>query len=188
MRRTRESQLVLARRERLLVKFTRPLEQGSVCGYVLDIGPQFFSVLVLGGDGVRFNGLSCFRLVDVHRLKVPHKYAAFIEAAQKKLGERTPRKPSVALDNIQNLLRSAGRKFSLVTVHREKSDPDVCYIGRVADVSDSRVSLLEIGPDVHWDRKSNNYRLAEITRVDFGGQYEEALELVGGRPTLPARS
>jgi hypothetical protein len=164
------------------VKFTRPFEPGSISGYVLDVGPSFFLLALVGSDGVRFNGFSCFRLIDVRRLQVPHKYAAFIEAAQKELDERIPRKPPVVVDGLQELLLSASRKFPLVTVHREKVDPDVCYIGRVADLGNGRVSLREIGPDARWDRKPKSYRLGEITRVDFGGQYEEALHLVGGDP------
>jgi hypothetical protein len=49
------------------------------------------------------------------------------------------------------------------------------------------VSLLEIGPDAAWDNESETYRLSEITRVDFGGDYEEALHLVGGSPKTGKR-
>lgn len=183
MSKTLKPQLDLAQREKLLVKFTRPFEPGTVNGYVLDIGPIFFLVLVVGGDGVRFNGFSCFRLMDVRRLKVPHKYATFVETAQKKLGEKIPKKPAIVLKSLDKLLLSASRNFPLITVHREKIDPDVCYIGRVESVSSNRVSLLEIGPDARWDDQTESYRLAQITRVDFGGQYEEALHLVGGDPS-----
>jgi hypothetical protein len=187
MRKTRESQLALARREKLLVNFTRPFEQGSVLGYVLDIGSQFF-VMALVSDGMRLNGFQCFRLKDVRELRVPHKYSAFVEVALKKRRAQIPKESPVAVSKLQNLLLSAGRKFPLVTIHREQIDPDVCYIGRVIDVSKDFVSLLEIGPDACWDAKSERYRLSEITRVDFGGQYEEALYLVGGRPRKLARS
>jgi hypothetical protein len=68
-----------------------------------------------------------------------------------------------------------------VTIHREKVDPDVCAIGRVVEVKDGRVSLLEINPDATWNAKPKDYQLRDITRVDFGGEYEEALQLVGGR-------
>lgn len=127
----RQSQLAIARHDKLLVKFTRPCEKGSVNGYVLDIGSRFFLMAVLGSDGVRLNGFSCFRLSDVRKLKAPHKYAAFVAAAREKLGERTPRRPAVAVGSIHEILRSANRSFPLVTVHREQVDPDVCHIGRV---------------------------------------------------------
>ena len=73
------------------------------------------------------------------------------------------------------------RAFPLVTIHREKVEPDICEIGRVVQVRDGRVSLLEINPDATWNAEPKQYRLRDITRVDFGGDYEEALGLVGGR-------
>ena len=45
-----------------------------------------------------------------------------------------------------------------------------------------RVRFLEIDPDAMWAQKPTTIRLSDITRVDFGGGYEEALRLVGGEP------
>jgi hypothetical protein len=86
------------------------------------------------------------------------------------------------LDSVQNLLLSAGRSFPLVTIHREQIEPDACWIGRVKGIKRGRVSLLEINPDARWDAHPTAYRLSEITRVNFGGDYENALHLVGGEP------
>ncbi len=182
----KQRQLALALRDKILVKFTRPFEQGSVNGYVIDIGPQFFLVALVS-DGIRFNGFQCFRVSDVRRLQVPAKYARFAEAALKKRGLRMPKKPPVIVGSLPELLLTASRAFPLVTIHREHVDPSICHIGRVADLSKDRVSLLEIGPDACWDRKPKSYRLSEITRIDFGGDYEEALHLVGGTPSIHKR-
>jgi hypothetical protein len=162
-----------------MVRFTRPFEQGSVHGYVIDIGPDFFVVAVVS-DAIRFNGFQCFRFSDVRRLQVPSKYAAFAEAALKKRGERIPKTSRVDVSSLPNLLLTADRAFPLITIHREKINPHVCHIGRVIDLRNGRMTLLEIGPDAAWDDKPATYRLSEITRVDFGGDYEEALHLVGG--------
>lgn len=180
----RVDQLERARREKLLVSFTRPFEDGSVRGYVLDIGPRFF-LLALVDAGIWFNGYSCFRVADVREPEVPEKHAAFTEAALKKRGERLPRKPSVNLASVEELLFSAQRKFPLVTIHREQNDPDVCHIGRALDVRKGRLSLLEIDPDAQWEQQPSEYRVAEITRIDFGGDYEGALDLVGGPCPAP---
>jgi hypothetical protein len=169
-----------AMRTRQLVKFTRPFEDGYVYGFVLAIGPQFFLLALV--DDVRFNGFQCLRISDVRGLQVPAKYAAFVLAALKMRGERMPRRPRVKLGSLEQLLWSANRAFPLVTIHREKADPDVCHIGRVSILQKGHVSLLEIGPDAVWDRVLSEYRLKEITRVDFGGDYEGALRLVGGAP------
>jgi hypothetical protein len=37
---------------------------------------------------------------------------------------------------------------------------------------------LEVDPDAVWDEDPTAYRLAQVTLVDFGGSYEEALTLV----------
>jgi hypothetical protein len=177
----KRSQLASALRDKVMVRFTRPFERGSVNGYVVEIGPEFF-VVALVTDGIRFNGFQCFRVSDVRQLQVPAKYAAFAEAALKKRGERIPKKPHVVVSSLSKVLLTANRLFPLITIHRERVDPDVCQIGRVVDLRNGRVSLLEIGPDAGWDDKPETYRLSEITRVDFGGDYEEALHLVGGLP------
>jgi len=169
-----------ALRTKQLVKFTRPFEPGSVDGYVLAIGPQFFLLALV--DDVRFNGFQCLRISDVRGLQVPAKYAAFVESALKVRGERMLRKPRLQLASLEELLWSANRAFPLVTIHREKVDPDVCHIGRITALQNNHVSLLEIGPDALWDKEISEYSLKEITRVDFGGDYEEALHLVGGAP------
>ena len=178
----RVDELVDAMRGRALIRFSRRFESSKIRGYVLDVGPQFF-LLALVSDRIWFDGYECFRTTDVRDLK-HDPYANFAEAALKKRGERRLKKPRVGVANIENLLLSAGKAFPLVTIHREQVDPDVCWIGRVQGVDQGRVSLLEIGPDAIWEDTPEEYRIKEITRVNFGGDYENALYLVGGEPTV----
>ena len=175
------TKLATALREKTLVRFTRPIEDGWVEGYVLDIGPEWF-LLAHVDNNIRFNGFQCFRLSDVRDPQLPAPYAAFVEAALKKRGEQLSKKPGVSVASLEELLLSANRTFPLVTIFREKVDPDVCAIGRVMEVEDGRLSLLEISPDASWEVEATQYRLRDITRVDFGGDYEDALHLVGGSP------
>jgi hypothetical protein len=167
-------------RRRQLVRFSRRFEESPVCGYVLEVGPKFFLLAVVS-DRIWFDGFECFRISDISNLR-PDPYAAFAEAALKKRGERVPKKPRLSLARTEDLLLSAGRSFPLVTIHREQVDPKVCWIGRVGRVDRGRVSLLEINPDASWDAQPTDYRVSEITRVNFGGDYENALHLVGGDP------
>jgi hypothetical protein len=167
-------------RKRQFIRFRRRFEQGFVRGYVLDVGPKFF-LLALQSHQIRFDGFSCFRIADAKNLR-PDPYAAFTEAALKKLKEPTPKKPRVSVASIEELLRSASKLFPLLTIHRERVDPDVCWIGKIEDILQGKVSLLEISPAAKWDRKPTFYKLNEITTVAFGGEYESALHLVGGNP------
>jgi hypothetical protein len=169
-----------AMRERCLVRFSRRFEQSKCHGYVLDVGSKFF-LFGLVTDRIWLDGFECFRINDVSNLK-PDPHAEFVEAALKKRGERTWKKPRVNVQSIGELIRTAGRAFPLATIHREQIDPNVCWIGHVVDVQARYVSLLEINPAAIWDKKPNKYRLGQITRVSFGGDYEKALYLVGGDP------
>ena len=146
---------------------------------MLDVGSKF--VLLATLDEVRLDGFGCFCIGDVRNLR-SDPYAAFVDAALKKFGERRPKKPKVSVASIEQLLLSANKSFPLVTIHREKVHPESCWIGRVMKIERGRVMLMEIGPDAKWDEKPSVYKLSEITCVEFGGHYENALHLVGGRP------
>jgi hypothetical protein len=115
MQKKNKSQLALALRKKLLIRFASALERGTISGYVLDIGPQFF-LMALVSDGIRYDGFQCYRLSDVRRLRVPDKYAQFHEAVLRIRGLPPPKKPPVALSSAAELLRTANRAFPLVTI------------------------------------------------------------------------
>jgi len=178
---TTATQLRSAQRAGTLVRFRRPFEDGFVHGYVLDVGPEFF-LLALVSDQIRFNGFQCFRTIDVRGLR-PDPYAGFLESALKKRRESKPDPRKVKVSSLRALLLSASKSFPLVTIHREKLKPDVCRIGRIVSVAAGKLRLLEIGPNAVWAEAPRPYSLKPITRVDFGGDYEDALHLVGGEPS-----
>lgn len=104
------SQLRRAKRSGLLVRFRRPFEDGSVHGYVLDVGREFF-LLALVSDQIRFNGFQCFRTIDVRHLR-PDPFAAFMESALKKRRESKPDPREVSVSSLRALLLSASKSFS----------------------------------------------------------------------------
>jgi hypothetical protein len=163
---------------RRLVQFRRRFEESLIHGYVLDVGPEFF-LLALVSDRIWFDGFECFRIGDIYDL-APDRRVAFVEAALEKRGERLQDELPISLASVESLLATASQAFPLVAIHREEVDPDVCHIGRVVGIARGQVSLLEINPDATWDEQPISYRLREITRVNFGGDYENALHLVGG--------
>jgi hypothetical protein len=174
------SQLVDATRSRRFVRLLRRFEKTAVRGYVLDVGPQFF-LLLLVSDRIWFDGFECLRIADIRSMK-PDPHAAFVEAALRKRRARRPRKPPVSVRSVAGMVKSAGRAFPLVAVHREEIDSSVCWIGRVLRVREGRVSLLEIDPAAKWRDRATEFRLTELTRLGFGGDYESALHLVAGKP------
>ena len=146
-------------------------------GYVLDIGPVFF-LIALVSDRIWFDGFECFRIGDALGIRYD-PYTGFVEAALAGRGEQKPAGPDVSLASLTELLLSSNNAFPLVTIHHEESDPDVCHIGCVISVGPDRVFLHEISPDATWEESPTGHPLEGITRVNFGGDYENALHLVG---------
>jgi hypothetical protein len=176
--------LKTAMENRTLVRLKRRFESGPVKGYVLAMGPAFL-MIALVSDRIRLDGFEIFRLEDIADVK-PDPYAPFIETALAKRGERAPDAPPIDLTSIGAIVRSAGQAFPLVTLHTEGEDPDVCWIGRVVEVTAEEAVLLEIGPDALWDDEVERHQLGQITRVNFGGDYEDALALVADAPSTGA--
>jgi hypothetical protein len=172
-----QAKLAAAKATRSLVRIIRKVESGAADGYVVNSSEQWLLLLLIG-DTVAYQGFQAFRLQDVVSLEFPSPRKAFYEAVLRKRGLRRPRTPTLDLSSTQELVCSAGKRFPLVTIHREKADPDVCHIGQVVSASPTSVSILEVTPDATWDESPSVYRVSQITRVDFGGPYEEALALI----------
>jgi hypothetical protein len=165
----------------IVLRFSNPYDEGWTHGYVLDIGPQFF-LFGLIDDNIKFNGSQCLLISDLRKVKVPDPHEDFIVAALRKRREIIEKKPDIDLSSLPALLKSASALFPLVSILRERIKPDECVIGRVLDISEKSFLLHTIDPDAGWEEKPTRFRLSDITRVDFGGGYEEALHLVGGNP------
>jgi hypothetical protein len=109
-----------------------------------------------------------------------------MEAALRKRRARRPKWPDIDVSTVGTLLTTANRFFPLVTTHEQIAFPDCCDIGRVVACDKTHVALLRITPEAVWCKEPTRIRLSKITRVDFGGDYEGSLHLVGGAPPVKA--
>lgn len=144
-------------------------------GFVLEWTDELTLVNVVA-DEMDLDGYSVIRNKDIRRWR-PLDRKSFIGRALK-LKELAPVSPDgLSLGTWPDVLESAGKIFPLLTIHREKINPRVCYIGRVSSLTEKVVTLRKIDPDARWG-DTKRYRLCDLTKIDFGGRYEEALALV----------
>src|SRR6266702_4686887 len=171
--------LLTARQKKLIIQFSRPFEPGTFSGYVIDVGPAFFLLAALN-DGFEFEHYTCLRLADVRGLECPAKHTQFYSKVRQVRGDEMPAKIKINLADAASILDSV--RNSLVTIHREKVEPDICNIGYMLYRDKAIVELLEIDSDAQWESKPTYFRINQITRIDLPGPYERALLSVGGEP------
>ena len=174
-RATEDQQLVTVRR--------RIKRADRLKGYVIAVGRRWTLMTTLGG-GISLDGFTAFRVNDLARVRPDSQSDRFVKQALTQHGEWPPRPPyeEVALGRTSDLIRSSADSFPLVTLHLERIDPNVCYIGVPVGWGRRSVRLLGVSPQATWERSPDRWRFADITRVDFGGPYESALNEVAGTP------
>lgn len=155
-------------------------QRHELIAYVAGVGPQL-SLLLDVNDDIRFDGFRVVRNRDIRNLRLEPN-ANFVETVLRRRRDRRPPVPRIQLHGLSDAIRSAGRCFPLVTLLRERVDPNICHIGAVVEVGKQRVTLREISTSGRWESGLDSYALREITSLEFGGAYEEALALAGGPP------
>jgi hypothetical protein len=168
---------------RTLVRVHRTsLEEGHATGRIVGCSRKLLALSVVG-DGVRPDGFYVLRRADISAIDAPDPYADFVIKALRLRGQALPKLPRLDLTSWRSLLTGAARRFPLITLHPEVTKPDSCYIGLPVRMTSRAVTLVTVGPDGHWDGRDALFTLAwsEVTRVSFGGDYEEALALVAGK-------
>lgn len=175
------SQLLDFQTQRTFLRIQRAeLDPEHVTGAVVAASSKLLALAVLS-DGVRPNGFTVVRRADLTQLFAPDPYAPFLTRALKLRGDKLTRWPKLDLTSWQSLMTGAAKRFPLLTVQLEIAHPDGCFIGRPVAMTPRSTTFLTLGPDARWDREQlEKLAWKDVTRVDFGGEYEQALALVAG--------
>jgi hypothetical protein len=159
------------------VKFTDYADGVRTDCFVVKVGRDIAAFEIIG-DGGYLEGFNCVPLEGIVSFDYPAPNALFKQRLLQ-LRKQSPAKSfPYDVSSWRALIKSAESHFPLTTIHIG----DACYIGKVLSVDAHTVSLHEITPSAEWDDEVTYYRFDEVTRVDFGGPYEDGLSLVGGRP------
>ncbi|GAB3679027.1 hypothetical protein [Angustibacter aerolatus] len=172
-----------AARKHTLVRVRRwTPESDRITGYVVGVGSAWF-VLAVQTDGSRPDGWIALRVRDVSSVRVRSRGDTIDEKSLRARGEWPPAPPHhLELDGVRGVLRTASRSAPLVTVLVEWDEPDRCWIGAVERIGKRVLSLREVDPGGRWKRHRSKFDLEDVTRVDWGDAYNEALLLVAGPP------
>jgi hypothetical protein len=171
-----------AAQEQTLVRVIRTIRRSDkLDGFVVGVG-QAWVLLALLDPNINLNGYVAVRLADVSKVEPRGGPDTFVGRALSARGEWPPMSVDMDLDSVGELIRTAAEVAPLVTLHIEEDDPTLCFIGRPVRFTSRSVHLHGITPEAEWEDSPDVWAFADVTRVEFGGRYEDALALVGGTP------
>jgi len=153
------------------------IEPGWFDGRVLAVGAKLVLLAVVQ-DGFRPSGVVWLRLEDLSAMDLPSPRNATATRVLALRGERLTKRGTLDATSFATAIARASKRFGLVTVHSEQSDPGVCYVGEPVSIDARTVVLRTVDPDANWDDEPMRIALRTITRVDAGGEYETALGLL----------
>lgn len=166
-----------------LIWLRRRMDPRPWRGFVVGLSEALVVVHTLNSGTMRLNGYTVVRLKDVIECTNDESFAP---TALKLLGERPKPQPDLLYLDMPGLLSSVGTHYPLLEIFQEKTG-SAFYIGRIVGFGKRKVHLQAVSRDGTW---GDTYKFAckEITRVDFGDGYDEALWLVARRQPRPRRS
>jgi hypothetical protein len=154
----------------------------STIGFVVDFSPDLILFQVLNTDVFLLNGYTVIRSEDVKQYRAFDKSQFWQARAVRRFGLNPVRPPGISLSSLPDLLKSIGNRYPLITVHPQRKNPEVCYIGSLLSLARSTFTINDLDSDAEWSGP-RRFRYSDVTRVDFGGGYEKALAA-----TAPSRA
>lgn len=137
-------------------------------------------------EGPHLDDLVLLRLDHVTKVR-PHPDDPYVSRAVAGLGVPVREFECAADSTAGDLLRSIAEMAELVAVHMECWEGEPLYVGKIRRVGKKRVDLHFVGRDGVWVDFVDAWKLKDITRIEFGGQYIRALELFSDPMPVPGK-
>lgn len=145
-------------------------------GYILDYNEDFL-VLESIDDDNNPDGVTVFHRENITRIRWGGNE---LQSTQKLIDQSKRLKDikKIDLTSIKSILNSVQRIFGYVNVFIEDIDSSVCFIGEIEDMDDDALVIYEYGTKISLDRKRILLKIADITKVESGGIYEESIKKI----------
>ncbi len=153
----------------------RPRINERIVGFVLDFNDSLVLLHLLEWNTFTLNGYIVIREQDINRQKVFDKKGCWQSKAVR-ANRLKPIDPGISISSIEEAIKSACKKFPVITVEKELIVGDACWIGTPAEFTAKTITIYDLNTSAEWSGKSK-FNLKDITRLAFGGGYETALAL-----------
>ncbi|MFW6775209.1 hypothetical protein ACOACO_13065 [Nocardioides sp. CPCC 205120] len=148
-------------------------EADQIDGFVIALTDDWVVLHALA-DGVHLDDIAMLRLRDVSRIWFrdddPYHHRAITALNG----------PVASFDcapdvGTVELLTAAAATADIFAIHLEVLEGEPLAIGRLLDHGKKRFTLHYVGRDGEWARASERWRYRDVTRIEVGGRYLDAL-------------
>jgi hypothetical protein len=156
-------------RARALIHVDRPFDPNALAGFAVGMG-SWLLLHLLNTDPMVLNGYTAVQIRDVRRFGLCADTDEGFLALAVRLRKLRPQVPKgVSLHTTTTLLRTASRRFRLVTIHSERSkrDREICWIGTPQRFTATHFEMREITPAARFETKPGRHSLASITKIGY---------------------
>jgi len=157
---------------------------GRTMGFIVGFSDDLILFHVLGTDIFRLNGYTAIRTEDVKDYRDFDKGKFWQNRAARHYKLEPVRPVGVLLTSVPELLASISKRYPLITIHPERTGLGVCYIGPLLSMTKATFTIDGLDCNAEWTGP-RRFKFTDVTRVDFGGGYEEALAATA--PKRPKR-
>ncbi len=159
------------------IRFFRQKVEGEsawTSGILVDASRELLLLQVVSNQ-ITLDGYRIILRRDVSHIERPAPQQEFLFKALTLRNQNPSHPGAINLHSMETALKSIARLSPLATIHQEITDPGFCWIGRIHKVDNELVSLQCMTQDAVLEQGYDLYDTERITRVDFGGAYEDAL-------------
>ncbi len=154
----------------------RRYDKFTITGFAVDFSDSLVLFHRLDTDVFCLNGYTVLRHKDVNQVRSFTNDGQWLFRAVRHYRLK-PKKPAgISLNTFPDLVKSVARRYPLITLHEEKRDPNVCFIGTLVSVTKRTITIDDLNSSCEWSGLWRQ-QVSDITRVDFGDGYAEALSV-----------
>jgi len=157
---------------------------GNTVGFVVGFSDDLLLFHVLDTDTFRLNGYSAIRTADMKDYRDFNKDNFWQNRAARHFKLSPVRPAGISLTSVPELLATISERYLLITIHPERSKPGICYIGPLLSMTEATFTIDDLDCNAEWTGP-RRFKFSDVTRVDFGGRYQEALAVTA--PKRPKR-
>jgi len=152
-----------------IIKVYRSVSESATYGVQVFASRDLVLMNVI--DELQFDGFHIVRKSDFVRTR-RNKYEKATERMFQKLRLKASKVPlSINLTSMATAIGSLMKWDSNVIIEDEKGDD--FYIGRILGCNDVACRFRYLSADWKWERRESVIKIPRVTRIQFGGNYEE---------------